>query len=117
MSEVKTTQGLKMRGYLDLTNLPKSQVKKVKFGDGKEHLIVNIAIFEAEPSYNAEGKITSDHYITCAPKKEERIEGEKYGIGKMLTWQQKPQDPSEEDVKAAPPVGEDEKLPWDDELF
>ena len=31
MSEVKTTQGLKMRGYLDLTNLPKSQVKKVKF--------------------------------------------------------------------------------------
>ena len=45
MSEVKTTQGLKMRGYLDLTNLPKSQVKKVKFGDGKEHLIVNIAVF------------------------------------------------------------------------
>ena len=85
MSEVKTTQGLKMRGYLDLTNLPKSQVKKVKFGDGKEHLIVNIAIFEAEPSYNNEGKITSDHYITCAPKKDERIEGEKYGIGIYVT--------------------------------
>jgi hypothetical protein len=81
MSEVKTTQGLKMRGYLDLTNLPKSQVKKVKFGDGKEHLIVNIAIFETEPSYNNEGKMTSDHYITCAPKKDERIEGQKYGIG------------------------------------
>lgn len=117
MSEVKTTQGLKMRGYLDLTNLPKSQVKKVKFGDGKEHLIVNIAIFETEPSYSVDGKMTSDHYITCAPKKDERIEGEKYGIGKMLTWQQKPQEPTEEEVKAAPSVGDDEKLPWDDELF
>lgn len=117
MSEVKTTQGLKMRGYLDLTNLPKSQVKKVKFGDGKEHLIVNIAIFEAEPSYNNEGKMTSDHYITCAPKKEERIEGEKYGIGKMLTWQQKPQEPTEEEVKAAPPMNNDDLFPWDANTF
>lgn len=117
MSEVKKAQGLKMRGHLDLTNLPKSQVKKVKFGDGTEHLIVNIAIFEKEPSYSVDGRMTSDHYITCAPKKEERIEGEKYNIGKTLTWQQKPQEPTEEEVKAAPSVGDDEKLPWDDELF
>ena len=117
MSEVKTAQVLKMRGYLDLTNLPKSQVKKVKFSDGKEHLIVNIAIFETEPSYNSEGKMTSDHYITCAPKKDERIKEEKYGIGKLLTWQQKPQDPTEEEVKAAPPMNNDDLFPWDKETF
>lgn len=117
MSEVKTTQGLKMRGYLDVTDLPRSQVMKVKFGDGKVHSIVNIAIFATEPRYNNEGKITSDHYITCAPRKEERIEGEKYGIGRMLTWQQKPQDPSEEDIRAASPMNDDDLFPWESDTY
>lgn len=63
-------------GSICLTDIPKELITKGK--NGKEYL--NIAIFANKDGANQWG---NTHYMTCAPKKEERVEGVNYIIGNL----------------------------------
>lgn len=63
-------------GSICLTDIPKELINKGK--NGKEYL--NIAIFANKDGANQWG---NTHYMTCAPKKEERQEGVNYIIGNL----------------------------------
>ena len=66
-----------LTGSICLTDIPVSQMKKVMCKDGKERVFLNVAIF-AKKQPQTFGDRTYTHFISCAPKKEERIEGENY---------------------------------------
>lgn len=59
-----------------MTDIPKELIATGK--NGKEYL--NIAIFANKDGANQWG---NTHYMTCAPKKEERQEGVNYIIGNL----------------------------------
>ena len=63
-------------GSICLTDIPKELIATGK--NGKEYL--NIAIFANKDGANQWG---NTHYMTCAPKKEERQEGVNYIIGNL----------------------------------
>lgn len=63
-------------GSICLTDIPKELITKGK--NGKEYL--NIAVFANKDGANQYG---NTHYMTCAPKKEERVEGVNYIIGNL----------------------------------
>ena len=102
---------MKFTGSICLSDLPKRLVKNV---DGK--LYLNISVHENKEPLIKDGKVVSDHFISCAPKKEKRIEGEQYIIGNLRTWET-PTDkvPSYADVNNAPSVGDDTRLPWEED--
>ena len=81
---------MKFVGSICLSDIPKSEMKKIMCKDGKERYFVNISIHEnKEPRYaerNGKQVLVSDHIISCAPKKEERVDGVNYLIGNLRTW-------------------------------
>ncbi len=79
---------LVLTGSICLSDIPKELIKKVETkqigSDGKPitKLYLSLAVMEtAEPS-----KFGDTHFISCAPKKEERIEGRSYIIGNFKRW-------------------------------
>lgn len=54
----------------------------IKIADNGK-LYLNIKVYENQ---NGTDDYGNTHYITCAPKKEERIEGRKYTIGRLKTF-------------------------------
>jgi hypothetical protein len=97
-----------LTGSICLTDIPVSQMKKVMCKDGKERVFLNVAIF-AKKQPQTFGDRTYTHFISCAPKKEERIEGENYIMGDLETRSSKPQTPTTEDVANAPSFAPNEK--------
>lgn len=98
---------MKFVGSLCLSDIPKSEIKVIKCKDGKERAFLSISVHEnKEASYSAEGKLISDHFISCAPKKEERVEGTQYIFGNLRTWTQveQPAQPSAEEIAEAPSI-------------
>lgn len=96
---------MKFVGSICLTDIPKSLIKAVDCKDGVRRLYLNISILEKKtPFLSANGKILSDHIISCAPKKEERQEGQNYIIGNLKTWTEPAAAvlPSPEDIASAP---------------
>lgn len=89
-----------LTGSICLSDIPKSQMKKVVCKDGKQRIFLNVAIF-AKKNPQAFGERTYTHFISCAPKKEERIEGENYIICDLETRESKPMAPTTEDVANA----------------
>ena len=63
-------------GSICLTDIPKELI--ATGNNGKKYL--NIAIFANKDGANQWG---NTHYMTCAPKKEERVEGVNYIIGNL----------------------------------
>lgn len=109
MEENKKKAELKLRGYIDLTKIPQHVVKKIKGRDGKNHLYLNIAIFET-----FEDNQDNDHFISCAPVKEKRQEGATYSIGYLNTWVNKQGEVvTQEQINNAPTMDENDSLPWD----
>lgn len=107
---------IKFTGFICLSDIPKGEVKKVKRKDGSVGFYLNISVHENDkPFTNAEGKVTSDHFISCAPKKEERTEGVNYIVGNLRTWQEKPNMVTHEDINAAPALDDSDKLSWDND--
>ena len=113
---------MKFVGSVCLSEIPREEIKKVKCADGVERLFVNISVHEnAEPKYIdkvVNGVTTkvlvSDHFISCAPKKEERKEGVNYIVGNLRTWTTPTAAPSPADIAAAPSVADNGvKLPWE----
>ena len=95
---------MKFVGSINLTDIPKSEIKVVECRDGKKRAFLNISLHEKkEPFLDANGKVLSDHLISCAPKKENRQDGVNYIVGNLRTWQEQTSAaPSPEDIANAP---------------
>lgn len=96
-------------GSICLSDIPRSQIKKVKCKDGKERSYLNIFIGEKKKP-STFGNKTFTHYVSCAPKREEQIEGENYFIGDLQTYQGK-QEPTQQ-VSTQPVSPEIDNLPF-----
>lgn len=107
-----------LSGSICLSDIPKSQMRKVMCKDGKERIYLNVAIItKKQPqTFTSENGVahTYTHFITCAPKKEERIDGVNYILGDLETRTFTPQSPTPEDVANAPSIapGENPDLPF-----
>lgn len=100
-----------LSGSICLSDIPKSQMKKVMCKDGKERIYLNIAVItKKQPQTFTNNGVarTYTHFISCAPKKEERIDGENYILGDLETRTFTPQSPAPEDVANAPSIAPDE---------
>ena len=98
-------------GSICLSDIPRDVMKKVMCKDGKEKIFVNIAVCERKEPVTF-GDRTYTHFISCAPKKEERKEGVNYFIADLQTYNPQPSAPTAEQVDAAPAVSEEEDLPF-----
>lgn len=98
-----------MYGSICLSNIPKRLFKKVKVSDGTEKVFLNISIHKRKEV----GKFGHTHFVSCAPKKEEQVEGEFYICGDLKEYvpQDNQQPTTQENVNAAPPVSGD-SLPF-----
>lgn len=107
-----------LTGSICLSDIPREQMKKVKCRDGVERIYLNVAVIARKtPQSFDEGdrKRTLTHFISCAPKKEDRADGVKYIIGDLetRTFGTAPVVlPSVADIDNAPAVGNDSDLPF-----
>lgn len=107
-----------LSGSICLSDIPKSQMRKVMCKDGKERIYLNVAVItKKQPqTFTSENGVahTYTHFITCAPKKEERVDGVNYILGDLETRTFTPQSPTPEDVANAPSIapGENPDLPF-----
>lgn len=86
-------------GSICLSNIPRSEMKKILCKDGKERIFLNVAVVERKEK----SQFGDTHFISCAPKKEQRVEGTNYIIGDLKEWNPEPQMPTAEEIAAAPP--------------
>lgn len=96
-------------GSICLSDIPKECMKKVMTERG-EKIFLNISIGEKKKPVTF-GNRTYTHYVSCAPKQEERKEGVFYGIGDLMESTLKSNIPSPEDINNAPSV-DDPDLPF-----
>ena len=89
---------LKFTGSICLDTIPAECIKR---GDNG-HLYVQIAIIENDKPIVKNGEVVSDHFISCAPKKEERKEGSKYIFGNIRTWEERDSIPSAQSINEMP---------------
>ena len=98
-------------GSICLSDIPREQMKKVMCKDGVERIYVNVFIGERkEPSRFGNNVFT--HFVSCAPKKEERVDGKSYFIGDLQTHNPQTSTPTPEQVASAPTVSADDDLPF-----
>lgn len=95
-------------GSICLSDIPRDMIKAFTLKDGTTKKYLNISIHERKE----QGQYGDTHFISCAPKKEERKEGVKYIIGDLKTWNPEPTTPSYEQVEAAPTPATFEDLPF-----
>lgn len=101
----------RLYGSLDLTKIPKELIKKVTMKDGSVHCFLNISVGERkEPAKFGERIV--DHFVSCAPKKDEQKEGVNYFIGDLTLYNPQPDVPTAEQIQNAPSVTEDDDLPF-----
>lgn len=95
-------------GSICLSDIPKEQMKKVQCKDGSTRIYLNISVVERKtPS-----KFGHTHFISCAPKKDERKDGVNYIIGDLKEYKPVSSTPTTEDIDKAPSVGSDDDLPF-----
>ena len=71
-------------GSICLSDIPENLIKYVKCKDNKVRAYVNVALMpmrEPKTFKNGDRTTTHTHFLTCAPRKEERKEGVRYEIG------------------------------------
>ena len=83
-------------------------MKKVMCKDGVERIFLNVAVIEKKEK----GKFGETHFISCSPKKEERIEGKNYIIGDLKRLEMVSNTPTPEQIESAQPVDYDDVLPF-----
>ncbi|MBE6294249.1 MAG: hypothetical protein E7090_06155 [Bacteroidales bacterium] len=98
-------------GSICLSDIPREQMKKVMCKDGKERIFLNIFVGEKREPQTF-GNRTYTHYVSCAPKREERVEGANYYIGELETFNPVPSQPTAEQINAAPCVSYEDDLPF-----
>ena len=98
-------------GSICLSDIPREQMRKVKLQDGTEKIFLNVSVIERKE----ESKFGHSHFISCAPKKEERrtdVSDGYYIIGDLRTYAPKPATPTPEEIESAPVVQPDDDLPF-----
>lgn len=98
-------------GSICLNEIPREQMKKVLCKDGKERIFLNVWVGERREPVTF-GNNTYTHYISCAPKKEERVEGTNYFLGDLQTYSPQPNAPTPDQVASAPSVSPEDNLPF-----
>lgn len=95
-------------GSICLSAVPKELFKKVKCKNGEERIYLNIKVVKRrEPS-----QYGHTHFISCEPmQKEDRKEDVNYIIGDLTERVQQNNQPSPEDINAAP-TAKDDDLPF-----
>lgn len=105
-----------LTGSICLTDIPRDQMRKVMCKDGKERIYLNIAVITKKTPQTFTNNGTSrtyTHFVTCAPKKEERVDGVNYILGDLETRTFAPVNaPTPEDIASAPAVAPNEDLPF-----
>lgn len=98
-------------GSICLSEIPREQMKKVTCKDGKERIFLNVWIGEKKESVTF-GNNTFTHYVSCAPKREDRVEGANYFLGDLQTYNPQPSTPTAEQIASSPSVAKDDDLPF-----
>lgn len=98
-------------GSICLSDIPREQIKKIMCKDGKERMFINVFIGEKRTPQTFNGR-TITHYVSCAPKKEERRDDVNYFIGDLETFNPLPMQPTAEQINQAAPIGDDDDLPF-----
>lgn len=94
-------------GSICLSEIPRELIKKIKCKDGKERCFLNVSVIERKEK----GQFGDTHFISCAPKKDERKEGVNYICGDLKTYEPQPNTPTKEQMASAPIAGADD-LPF-----
>lgn len=94
-----------LTGSLCISDIPRELIKKVKCKDGKERIYVNFAVIERKEPITF-GDRTFTHFLTVAPRKEERKEGVNYIVADLQTYTNTTIAPSTVEIEAAPPINE-----------
>ena len=71
-------------GSICLSDIPENLIKYVKCKDGKVRAYVNVALMpmrEPKTFKNGDRTTIHTHFLTCAPRKEDRVDGVNYIIG------------------------------------
>lgn len=98
-------------GSICLSDIPKELIKTVTRKDGTTGKYLQLSVIEKKEPKTFEypdGKSkTFTHFISCAPRKEEQVEGKNYILGDMQTWEGQPQPKAQapitpEEVGSAP---------------
>ena len=89
---------VKFLGSICLSDIPKDVIR-VYQANGKAYL--SFAIIERKEV----GKNGETHFISCAPKKEERRDGTNYVIGDIKPFVEPSVRPSVDDIAKAEPAG------------
>lgn len=85
-------------GSICLSDIPRSQMRRVVTRDGREKVYLNIQVAPRREPRSYSGRVYT-HYVSCAPRREERKEGESYFIGDLQEWRgQGPSSPSPSSV-------------------
>ena len=95
-----------LSGSICLSDIPREQMKKIKCKDGVERIYVNVAVIERKEK----SQFGNTHFITCSPKREERVEGTRYIFGDLKEFVPQNTSPSPEDINNAPSVSQDDDL-------
>lgn len=103
-----------LTGSICLSDIPRDRIKKIICKDGKERCYLNVSVI-ARRTPNTFGNRTYTHYLSCAPKKEDRKEGVNYIIGDLETrvFDSVPSSAPSSVISQAPPVESTQK---DDDL-
>ena len=102
------------------------QIKQVTLKDGTQALFLQIAIIEKKTPQtfvNSDGRTrTYTHFVTCAPKQDQQVQGVNYYIGDLQTYdpdeierrRQEMQPVTTEQIVEAPAIvdGDDTELPF-----
>lgn len=67
-------------GSICLSNIPKELIQEVECKDGQKRKYINVALMPSREPRTFGSRVLT-HYLTCAPRKEERKEGVRYEIG------------------------------------
>lgn len=104
-------------GSICLTDIPHELIKAVTCKDGKvrKYLSISVVTKKTPQTFTNNGTPrTYTHFISCAPKKEERKEGVNYILGDLEThmFNNAPLAPTVEQINAAPPAQHNDDLPF-----
>lgn len=103
-------------GSINLSRVPRELFKKVTLKDGTTAIFLNIRIGERKTPLQQEtkdGKVrVIDHYVSCAPRKEDQKEGVNYFFGDLTEWKQQSNVVTTDDVASAPVANDIDDLPF-----
>lgn len=97
-----------LTGSICLSNIPREQMKRIMCKDGIERIFINIAVIERKEK----GQYGDTHFVSCAPKKDERKDGVNYVIGDLKRYEPQPSSPTPEQINAAPSISPSDDLPF-----